>query len=137
MNLHNIPITAMSGKDPLPLARTDVDAMKKPLSIDSVMAYDYPDLNRDYIFNSFYLPVSVLKDAKYDIEPIKVWEGKEAADSINQFDIEFAKSDKPVYVLEGCNYAMIAAAKHVGVSARKILATGQLVLIFKIWYGRV
>jgi len=120
-----------SGSPPT-AARSDIAATKQTLSIDSVLVSEYVGWKRDFLFNSFYLPVQVLKDEHVKIEPIKVTTGEEfmefmRSDEFNKFAVRF----------EGCSIDMVANAKQVGVSARQILKSGEKILVCKLWYGRI
>lgn len=85
----------------------------------------------DFVKNSFFLPVDVLTSKLFRIEAIVVFEGKEIAEFIS------SKTERSNWTAkcEGASVQMVAAARHVGVSCRKILATQERVLIAKIWYG--
>jgi hypothetical protein len=120
-----------SGSPPTP-ARSDIAATKQTLSIDSVMVEEYSGMYRDFLESSFYLPIQVLKNDRFKIEPIKVTSGAEfmkfmQSEEHRKFSIRF----------EGCNIDMIANAKQVGVSARQVIDTGEKILVVKLWYGRI
>lgn len=113
-------------------ARADVAATKQTLSIDSVMSEQYQFWDIDFIFHSFYLPVQVLKSERYNVAPITVIKGSE----FEQAMLGWKQVGKLV-AYEGCNQRMLMNAKQVGVSMRHVLATGQRVVVCKIWYGRI
>lgn len=118
-------------KDSTP-ARADIAATKQTLSIDSVLENEYEGWQLSFLRNSFYLPVQVLKDDRFKVEPIKVTTGKEFEEFCNSsLSCEFQIQH------EGCNMWMLYAAKQVGVSARQIVATGEKILVCKLWYGRI
>lgn len=111
-------------------ASSDVAATKSAANLTTIMHAAYDELPEDFIRNSFYLPVQVLKAAEYKVEDINVISGTEFQQLL---EIPGAK-DK--IKAEGATMQMLASAKHVGVSVRTILATGEWVCICKLWYGR-
>lgn len=113
-------------------ARTDITAKDKSISIDSVMSSQYEHCDIDFIFHSFYLPVQVLKNPLYFISPIETVSG-----TVFAYAEANMRLDKRLIVYEGCNQRMAVNAKHVGISLRHILSSGQRIAICKIWYGRI
>lgn len=113
-------------------ARADIAAKDKPISIDSVMNSQYEYCDIDFIFHSFYLPVQVLKNPLYAIQPIEVMTPEEFA----VFERTAGRTNTLI-VNEGCCTRMLVNAKHIGVSYRHILSSGQRIAVCKIWYGRI
>lgn len=105
---------------------SDVDARKKVLGIDSVLTTDYRGWQYDFLRNSFYLPVQILKDPAFAVNPIVVITGA-----------AFKREYEFTATCEGANCDMLVSAKSVGISTREIIATGERIIIAKIWYGRI
>lgn len=84
----------------------------------------------EFIRNSFYLPVDVLTSDKFKIESIKITSGQE----LRNF-VATEEADKWSIVAEGASHNMLWVAKQIGVSCRQILATGEKIMVVKLWYG--
>jgi hypothetical protein len=82
------------------------------------------------ISSSFFLPMDVLRDKQFKISPIVCL-------SVEDFAIfyDIAIDNPSLETHCDCKYELLAFAKFIGISARKNLATGQINLVFKLWYG--
>lgn len=102
-------------------------------SLTGILTNEYPNWKDDFIRNSFYLPVQVLKDVKYKVEPIKLISGSEFVVAV-VMPYRIATGWKLVY--EGCNLTMLLSCVTVGVSMRQVVATGEKIVVVKVWYGK-
>jgi hypothetical protein len=103
---------------------------KQPVTCRSLTADEHVIMPLAFITNSFYLPVDVLTSPDYKVEAIKQCTGAE----FHEF-MESDESDNWTVTTEGATKHMLFAAKTVGVSCRRVLETGEKVMIVKIWYG--
>lgn len=105
----------------------DIDKRRKTFSIDTLLTEKYQGWQADYVRNSFYLPIQVLKNPDFRIDSIVVISGKQF------IEVGYDKTAK----LEGASIRMLSAAKAVGISHRKFILTDEYVVIVKLWYGSI
>lgn len=85
------------------------------------------------IQSSFFLPQEILSNKDYKISPIYCLT---AADFTRVFLHATMQEELGNLKMHcDCAWALLAYARYIGVSARKNLATGKIVLVIKIWYG--
>ena len=114
------------------LKNADITTSKGVVGIDSILVNEYPGWELDFLRTSFYLPVQVLRDGRWVVEPIKVVTGEEFASFIDDEDLTANWTVK----VEGATKQMLTNSKFVGLSARCEKATGKRTMLCKLWYGR-
>lgn len=107
------------------------EAEKNNRSIHSILRPEtvHPDMELEFISTSFFLPREVLHSNHWIIEPIKVISGEEWQETKE----EVLKVARVHYDPDSAK--IIAAAKHLGVSVRRHIATGDVFVVIKLWYG--
>ena len=92
-------------------------------------------IHQEFIKYSFYLPVDVLKDARWDVEPISVISGQEFWKHYQLLLEHGVAANKLQITLDPCSIDILQAAKFVGISIRHDKLSSMTYLVAKLWYG--
>jgi len=93
------------------------------------------------IESSFFLPMEVLSNPKYKVSPVvcmTITDFAKFYDVVFNGDVfnDVAGDNASIKVHSDCSHQLLCFGKHIGVSARRDLATNKLYLCFKLWYGK-
>jgi hypothetical protein len=110
-------------------------ATNKPLS-NLVTELTPGYLHWEFIATSFYLPVEVLKNPRYEVHPVIVIPGSEFCALYEKLLDEIPTNHKLFVTLEPGSLALLSAAKFVGFSARFDRELNAKHLLFKLWYPK-